>query len=202
MASFLLLYILMKRIAIADDDRASRLVLKGLVQECGYSVVAEAANGVEAVEVCLKNSPDLIIMDVGMPVKDGIAAAADINRLCPMPVVILTAKDDEDTVRRAIEAGVMGYLVKPVRIEELTPAIELAISRFVEWNSVRKENLDLKTELASRKTIEKAKGLLMSKEGMTENEAFTRLRKISMDRRKTMVEIAEVIILAFEKNAR
>jgi len=189
----------MRRIAIADDDKASRLVLKGLIQECGYSVIAEASNGGEAVEVCIKNAPDLIVMDVGMPVKDGIAAAADINRLCPTPVVILTAKDDEDTVRRAIEAGVMGYLVKPVRLEELAPAIELAISRFFEWQAVRKENLDLKTELASRKTIEKAKGLLMSKEGMTENEAFTRLRKVSMDRRKTMVEIAEVIILAFEK---
>ncbi|MBI5970020.1 MAG: response regulator [Deltaproteobacteria bacterium] len=189
----------MKRIAIADDDKASMLVLKGLIQECGYSVVAEASNGAAAIEACVKDKPDLIIMDVGMPVKDGIAAAADINRISPTPVVILTAKDDEDTVRRAIEAGVMGYLVKPVRLEELAPAIELAISRFFEWQAVRKENLDLKTELASRKTIEKAKGLLMAKEGMTENEAFTRLRKVSMDRRKTMVEIAEVIILAFEK---
>ncbi|MFQ5736649.1 MAG: ANTAR domain-containing response regulator [Thermodesulfobacteriota bacterium] len=190
----------MKNVAIVDDDSSARFVLKGFVEEAGFSVVAEGSNGAEAVEICRTKAPDLVIMDVKMPVKDGIEAAGEISRACPVPVILLTARDDEETVRRAAGAGVMAYLVKPVRREELAPAMELAMSRFREFNLLRQENAELKGALAARKTIERAKGLLMAREKISEGEAFSRLRKISMDKRKTMAEIAEVIILAFEKD--
>ena len=189
----------MKNIAIIDDDESGRIVLRGLVEKSGFRVIAEGANGVEAIDICAQKSPDLIIMDVKMPVKDGIEAANIINRLYETPVILLTVRDDEETVRRAVSAGVMGYLVKPVRLEALLPVIELAISRSKEFRVLRKENRDLKETLASRKVIEKAKGLLMEKEKLSEDQAFSRIRRISMDKRKTMKEIAEVIILSLEK---
>lgn len=189
----------MKNIAIAEDSVSERLVLRGLVEANGYNVVAEGRDGREAVDICRTKSPDLIIMDVGMPVMDGIEAAIEINRTCPTPIVLLTARGDEETIKRAAEAGVMGYLLKPVRQEELSPVIELSISRYEEFKMLRKEVADLKGALQSRKLIEKAKGLLMERERINESEAFARIRKISMDKRKSMSEIAEVIIMAFEE---
>lgn len=189
----------MRRIAVVDDNPSERLVLKGLLEDAGLDLVAEGVDGSEAVKICRLKSPDLLIMDVKMPVKDGIEAALEISRDCPTPIVLLTGCDDEETVRRAADAGVMAFLVKPVRAEELGPAIELAISRFQEFTALRKENEDLKKTLQARKVIEKAKGLLMEREGMSETEAFARIRKISMDKRKAMAEVAEVIIMAFDK---
>lgn len=191
----------MRTVALIDDSLNERLVVKGLLEESGFKVVAEGANGEDGVRLCKVHSPDVILMDVKMPVMDGIEAAGEISRCCPRPVILLTANGDEDTVRRAADAGVMAYLVKPVRLEELAPAIELAVSRFNEFDALRKENRDLKSAFEARKIIEKAKGLLMEREKMTEKEAFTRIRKISMDKRKSMAEIAEVIILAFESKA-
>lgn len=192
----------MRTIAIIDDDISERLVLKGLAEESGFNIIAEGANGAEAVEICRLKTPDIVIMDVKMPVKDGIEAAAEINRTSQIPVVLLTGSDDEETVRRAAEAGVMAYLMKPVRQEELLPAVELAISRSLEFKMLRKENADLKNALEARKIIEKAKGLLMERERITESDAFARIRRISMDKRLPMTEIAEVIINAFEKNGK
>lgn len=189
----------MKNLAIIDDSASERLVLKGLVEAGGFRVIAEGGNGIDAVNICREKSPDLVIMDVKMPLRDGIEAAGEINRQYQIPVVLLTARDDEETVKRAASAGVMAYLVKPVRQEELLPAVELAISRSIEFKTLRKENEDLKKALQARKLIEKAKGLLMEKEKISEDEAFSRIRRISMDKRKTMTEIAEVIILALEK---
>lgn len=189
----------MRRIAIVDDNASERLVLKGFIEDAGLVVAAEGENGQDAVDICRLNKPDLLIMDVRMPVMDGIEAAARIGRSCPTPVVLLTGTDDDDTVRRAADVGVWAYLLKPVRSEELVPAIELAISRFQEFKTLCKDNEDLKKALEARKIIEKAKGLLMERERLTENEAFSRIRKISMDKRKTMTEVAEVIIMAFEK---
>lgn len=200
MALKLLSTIAMKNIAIVDDDASSRFVIRGFVEEAGLKVVAEGENGAEAVEICRTKRPDVVLMDINMPVKDGIEAAAEIGRECPTPVILLTARDDEATVKRAAGAGVMAYLVKPVREEELLPAIELAVSRFKEFRLLREENTELKSALAARKTIEKAKGLLMARESLSEGEAFSRIRKIAMDKRKSMAEIAEVIILAFEKD--
>ncbi|MBI5491934.1 MAG: response regulator [Deltaproteobacteria bacterium] len=199
MALNLLLFPFMRNIAIIDDNASERLVLKGLVQDSGYNIIAEGSNGAEAVEICRLRSPDLVIMDVKMPVKEGIEAASEISQTCPTPVILLTARDDEDTIKRAAEAGVMGYLIKPVRQEELAPAIELAATRFQEFRALRDENIELKGALQARKSIEKAKGLLMEREKITEAEAFARIRKISMDKRKSMTDIAEVIIMAFEK---
>ncbi|OGP23505.1 MAG: hypothetical protein A2X93_02580 [Deltaproteobacteria bacterium GWC2_56_8] len=189
----------MRKIAIVDDDASERIVLKGLLMENGFSVVAEGKSGLEAIDICRSSTPDLIIMDVRMPGKDGISAAFEISKICPTPVVLLTASDDEETIRRAAEAGVMGFLLKPIREEGLVPAIELAISRFEEFVMLRKENAELKDALKARKTIEKAKGLLMERDKLSEAEAFARIRKIAMDKRKSMTDIAEVIILAFEK---
>ena len=192
----------MRRIAIIDDNPSERLILKGFIEEAGFSLVAEGTDGSQALDICRRNDPDLLIMDVKMPVKDGIEAAAEINSACPKPIVLLTASDDEETIRRAAEAGVMAYLMKPLRAEELCPAIELAISRFNEFEALRKENSDLKKTLEARKSIEKAKGLLMEKENLSEGEAFSRIRKISMDKRKSMSEIAEVLIMALEKGSK
>ncbi|HLC17442.1 MAG TPA: response regulator [Thermodesulfobacteriota bacterium] len=186
----------MTRIAIIDDDASERAVLKGLVEESGFEVAGEGENGEEALAICSATSPDLVIMDVKMPVMDGIEAAREINRSHPTPVVLLTATDDPETIRRAVEAGVMAYLTKPVRLEDLLPAVELAVSRFREFEVLRKENLDLKKTLEARKIIEKAKGILMETQKVSEKEAFTRIRKESMDRRKSMKEIAEEIIIS------
>lgn len=197
---YLRLYADMSRtVAIIDDNASERLVVKGLAEESGLKVIAEGANGEEAVAVCKGKKPDLVIMDVKMPVMDGVEAAARIARECPTPVILLTASDDEETVRRAVGAGVFAFLVKPVRFESLLPAAELAVARFEEFSLLRKENAELKGAMEARKTIEKAKGLLMEKEGITEAEAFARIRRISMDKRKTMKEVAEVILLALEK---
>ncbi|MBI2400804.1 MAG: response regulator [Deltaproteobacteria bacterium] len=189
----------MRKIAIVDDNPTERLVLKGFIEDAGFTLVAEGSDGTQALEICRLNSPDLLIMDVKMPGKDGIEAAEEIGRCCPTPIVLLTGCDDDETIRRAAEAGVMGYLMKPVRGEEIAPSVELAISRFSEFTALRKENEDLKNTLQARKLIEKAKGLLMEREGLSETESFTRIRKISMDKRKSMAEVAEVIIMAFDK---
>lgn len=188
----------MRKIAIIEDDSEQRLVLKGLVEELGCEVVAEGSTGVEALEICKAHRPDVVFLDVKMPGKDGIEAAGEINRLCPTPVVILTARDDREMVKRAAEAGAMVYLVKPVREEELFPAMELAITRFNESLKLRQENADLRDTLEARKFVEKAKGLLMDKEKLTEGEAFSRMRKLSMDTRVPLKEVARGLITALE----
>lgn len=185
-------------IIIIDDDADHREVLRGLIEDAGYNVLAEGGDGTEAMDLCKTHMPDVIIMDVRMPEKDGIEAAEELSGTCPVPVILLTASDDPETIRRASEAGVMAYLLKPVRAEELAPAIELAVKRFTEFEVLKKENRDLRSSIEARKVIERAKGLLMEKEGLTESEAFSRIRRISMDKRKSMQDVAEVIISALE----
>ncbi|MBZ0221043.1 MAG: response regulator [Candidatus Methylomirabilis sp.] len=192
----------MKRIAVVDDNASERLVLKGFIEAAGFAFDGEGANGVEAVEICRERRPDLLMMDLRMPVKDGIKAAEEISRFYPTPIVLLTADEDSDTARRAAEAGVMGYLMKPVRAEEIAPIVEVAITNFNELKALKEENDNLKKALEARKIIAKATGLLMEKEGLSEREAFARLRKISMDKRKSMAEIAEVLIMALEKGGK
>lgn len=187
-----------KKIIIIDDNSDQRLVLKGLLIDIGCEVIGEGKSGLEAVELMHRLSPDVVLMDVKLPGMDGIEAAMAINKLKPIPVILLTAKKDEETIKRAVEAGVMAYLVKPVREEDLLPAIELATTRFAEFQTVRKENIDLKETIEARKVIERAKGLLMEKEGLSERDAFSRIQKLSMDRRRSMKEIAEILIAALE----
>ncbi|MBI5875943.1 MAG: response regulator [Deltaproteobacteria bacterium] len=187
-----------RKIIIIDDNADQRFVLKGLLTNIGCDVIGEGKSGLDAMELMQKFFPDVILMDIKMPGMDGIEAVTAINQFKPTPVILLTAKKDDETIKRAVDAGVMAYLVKPVREEELMPAIELAISRFNEFQAVLKENLDLKQTIEARKLVEKAKGLLMKKEGLTEKEAFSRIQKISMDRRRPMKEIAEILITALE----
>ena len=190
--------VMKRKVIIIDDNPDQRAVLKGLLTDIGCEVIGEGNSGLDAVELMQHLSPDAILMDIKMPGMDGIEAVTAINQLKPTPVIILTGKKDEETVKRAVEAGVIAYLIKPLREEELLPTIELAISRFNEFHAVLKENLDLKQTIEARKVIERAKGLLMAKEGLTEKDAFSRIQKISMDRRRPMKEIAEILITALE----
>lgn len=187
-----------RKIIIIEDNADHRFVLKGLLKDIGCEVIGEGKSGLGAVDLIQKLSPDAILMDVKLPGMDGIEAATAINKLKPTPVILLTAKKDEETIKRAAEAGVMAYLVKPVREEELLPTIELAISRFKEFQAVSKENIDLKETIEARKIVERAKGLLMEKEGLSERDAFSRIQRMSMDKRRPMKNIAEILIAALE----
>jgi len=191
-----------RKIVIIDDNADQRFVLKGLLADMGCEILGEGKSGLEAVELMHRLSPEVILMDVKLPGMDGIEAAMAINKLKPTPVILLTAKKDEETIKRAVEAGVMAYLVKPIREEDLLPTIELAISRFKEFQAALKENIDLKETIEARKVIERAKGLLMEKEGLSERDAFSRIQKLSMDRRRSMKEIAEILITALERKGR
>jgi response regulator NasT len=133
-------------------------------------------------------------MDIGLPHKDGIEATIEIAAQCMVPVVLLTGRDDEETVKRAATSGAMAYMVKPVVESALIAAIELAISRYAELTGLKKENIELKDAMEARKIVERAKGILMQREGISESEAYARLRKISMDRRTTMKDVAEILI--------
>jgi AmiR/NasT family two-component response regulator len=187
-----------RRVLVIDDHLPSRAFLVKALNEKGFGVVGEGASGKGALLLRQTTAPDAVLMSVGLPDIDGIRAAQNIMEENPLPIVLLTSHYDEDTVERAKEAGVMAYLLKPLREEELLPATELAISRFEEFSSLRKENEDLKKTLEARKAIERAKGVLMKQQGLSEPEAFSLIQKKSMDLRKPMAEIAQAIILTEE----
>lgn len=186
------------RIIIADDESLIRLDLREMLTHLGYDVIAEAGDGRTAVELARKLRPDLMIMDIKMPEVDGIAAAEELTRERIAPIVLLTAYTDQALVERARDSGVVGYVVKPFREAELMPVIELSRARFNEFRTLEREVGNLKDALETRKVIERAKGVLMETHGMRESEAFHRIRKSSMDARKSMKEVAEAILLAHE----
>ena len=186
------------RILIADDESLIRLDLREMLTDLGYDVIAEAGDGQAALDLSRKLQPDLVIMDIKMPGVDGITAAEELTREKIAPVVLLTAYSDQSLVDRAREAGVVGYVVKPFRPAELMPVIEIARARFDEFRSLEREIGDLKEALETRKVVERAKGVLMETHGIRESEAFHRIRKTSMDTRKTMKEVAEAVLLAHE----
>ena len=186
------------RILIAEDETIIRLDLRSLLESHGFEVCAEARDGQEAVELARSAAPDLAIFDVKMPKLDGIDAARLILEERPIPIVMLTAYGEKELVARAIEAGVFGYLVKPFRESDLMPAIQTARARFHELSALREEVETLQEALAARKAIERAKGLLMKKEGLTEDEAFARLRKASQISGRPMKVVAEALIATFE----
>ena len=186
------------RILIADDESLIRLDVREMLTELGYDVVGEAADGRAALDLARKLQPDLVVMDIKMPGLDGIAAAEHLTREKICPVVLLTAYSDQDLVERAREAGVVGYVVKPFRPTELMPVIELSLARFEEFRSLEREVGDLKDAIETRKVVERAKGVLMETHGLRESEAFHRIRKTSMDTRKSMREVAEAVLLAHE----
>jgi AmiR/NasT family two-component response regulator len=182
------------RVVIAEDEALIRLDLKEMLQEEGYEVVAEAADGETAVERVMELRPGLVILDVKMPVLDGISAAERIAAARVAPVVILTAFSQRELVERARDAGAMAYLVKPFTKADLVPAIEMAVSRYNEIRALDGEVESLRDRLEVRKLLDRAKGLLQSGHGMTEPQAFRWIQKTSMDRRLTMRKVAEAVI--------
>lgn len=186
------------RVLIADDESIIRLDLSEMLAGLGYAVVGEAGDGATAVRLVRELKPDVVIMDVKMPEMDGIDAARAISDERIAPVLLLTAFSQQDLARRASEAGVAGYLVKPFGEADLVPAIEVAIARFRDLRSVEKEATDLRDALETRKAVERAKGLLMTASGLTEDEAFRRIQKLSMNSRKSMREVAEAILLTHD----
>jgi response regulator NasT len=184
------------RILVAEDETIIRLDLRDLLERAGFEVCAEARDGEEAVRLARSKQPDLAIMDVKMPKLDGIDAARKILDERPIPIVMLTAYGQQELVARAIEAGVFGYLVKPFREQDLLPAIQTARARYEELAALREETESLGEALAARKAIERAKGLLMQKEGLSEQDAFARLRKASQASGRPLKVIAEAVVAA------
>ena len=183
---------------IADDDAITRLDLREMLDSLGYLVVGEVGDGRSAVHQARELRPDLVIMDIKMPVMDGIDAARILTEERIAPVLLLTAYGDEDLVQRAKEAGVVGYIVKPFRESDLAPAIEVVLARFQEFRALEQEVADLKEALETRKLVDRAKGILMDTQGLTEAAAFRRIQKMSMDTRRPMKEIAQAIIITHE----
>ncbi|MGA0121961.1 MAG: ANTAR domain-containing response regulator [Gaiellales bacterium] len=182
------------RVLIAEDETIIRLDVRALLERAGHEVVAEARDGQEAVALAAEHAPDLIVMDVRMPHLDGIEAAREISRARPVPIVMLTAYAEADLVARASEAGAFGYLVKPFREVDLLPAIDTARARFEELAALRAETADLAEALASRKAVERAKGILMRQDGIDEAEAFRRIRAASQKTGKPMRVVAEALV--------
>ncbi|MDE2181075.1 MAG: ANTAR domain-containing protein, partial [candidate division NC10 bacterium] len=174
----------------------SRATLGDALKRLGFEVAGEGASGAEAVRLAQKLKPDVLFLAVGLPDMDGLTAATHILETLPIPILILSSHLDQELIQRAKEAGVMAYLLKPLREEELLPAIELAISRFEEFDALRKENADLRRTLEDRKLIERAKGILMERERISEQQAFARIQKTSMNTRRSMAEIAQAILLS------
>src|SRR5881397_4238185 len=185
------------RILVAEDETIIRLDLRDLLERAGFEVCAEAKDGEEAIELARKEEPDLAIMDVKMPRVDGIEAARRILDERPIPIVMLTAYGQEELVSRAVEAGVVGYLVKPFREQDLLPAIHTARARHDELAALREEADSLSEALAARKVIERAEGLLMAKEQLSEEEAFARLRKASQVSGRPLKVVAEAVLATF-----
>jgi response regulator NasT len=183
-----------RRVVVAEDETLIRFDIIEILRGEGFDVVAEADNGERAVELAEELKPDLVLMDVKMPVMDGITAAEKIVKARIAPVVLLTAFSQKELVERARDAGAMAYVVKPFTPNDLIPAIEIALSRHEEVKALEAEVTDLKEQFATRKLVERAKSLLITKMGLTEPEAFRWIQKTSMDRRLSMREVAETII--------
>jgi response regulator NasT len=180
------------RILVAEDEALIRMDLVEMLIEAGYEVVAEASDGAQAIELAQLHKPDLAILDVKMPILDGISAAEKIIAIAP--VLMLTAFSQRELVERARDAGVMAYVVKPFSIGDLVPAIEIAISRHLQMRSLADEVADLHERLETRKTIDRAKGILMQALNLSEPEAFSWIQRAAMDRRLTMKQVAEAVI--------
>jgi AmiR/NasT family two-component response regulator len=187
------------KILVAEDETLIRLDLKEILERAGFDVCAEARDGEEADALARDAEPDLAILDVNMPRLDGIEAARRILDERPIPIVMLTAYGHDELVSRAVEAGVFGYLVKPFRESDLLPAIKAARARHAELAALREEAESLAEALATRKVVERAKGLLMEREGLSEEDAFARLRRASQVSGRPMKVVAEALIATFAK---
>lgn len=186
------------RVIIADDESLIRMDLREMLTNLGYLVVGEVGDGRSAVNLARELRPDIVLMDIKMPDMDGIEAAKVLTEERIAPVLLLSAYSQQELVQRAQQAGVTGYLVKPFRESDLAPAIEVALSRFSEFRAVEREVGDLKEALETRKAVDRAKGILMDTQGLSETEAFRKIQKMSMDNRKSMRTVADAIILAHQ----
>jgi AmiR/NasT family two-component response regulator len=184
------------RVLIAEDEKVIAMGLRAQLKALGHKVVAEAANGRQAVALARELKPDLVVLDIKMPEMDGIEAAEAITAERPIPVILLTAYKEEQLAQRAAQAGIYAYLVKPISKDDLMPAILLARARFEEFQQLNEEISDLKEALEARKLIERAKGILMERRQLTEAEAFRRLQMMSQNQRMKLVDVARSIIIA------
>ena len=187
------------RVVVAEDEAIIRLDLAEMLGEVGYEVVGQASNGEQAVELTREHHPDLVIMDVKMPVLDGISAAEEIGKERIAPVIMLTAFSQKELVERARDAGVMAYIVKPFTRDDLGPAIDIARSRWTELAALEREAADLGERLETRKAVDRAKGVLMQQLKISEAEAFRWIQKTAMDRRLGMKEVAEAVLAGLPK---
>ncbi len=183
-----------KRAVVVEDEALIRMDIVETLQEGGFDVVGEAGNGEDGVNLAREHRPDVVVMDIKMPIMDGIAAAELIAKERLAPVVLLTAFSQTELVERARDAGAMAYVVKPFTPADLLPAVEIARSRFIEFRALEAEIADITERMETRKKVERAKGLLMEKMQLNEPEAFRWIQKTSMDRRLTMREVAEAVI--------
>ncbi|HWO50153.1 MAG TPA: response regulator [Ornithinibacter sp.] len=188
-----------KRVLVAEDEAIIRLDLAEMLGEAGYDVVGQAGDGEQAVAMAIELKPDIVIMDVKMPVMDGITAAEQIGKERICPVVMLTAFSQTELVERARDAGVMAYVVKPFTASDVTPAIDIALSRWSELKALEAEVADLGDRLETRKAVDRAKGVLMTKLKISEADAFRWIQKTAMDRRMGMREVAEAVVAGMEK---
>lgn len=184
------------RIVLVDDHAPSKASVAEAMASIEGVIVGTGASREEALALVERHRPDVVILAVGLPDGDGVDAAREVMARAPCPIILLTSRTEATVIERARAAGAMAFLVKPLRPEELRPAIELAVARFHEFEAIRKENEDLKKAIASRKLVERAKGLLVEQEGLSESQAFRRIQKASMDSRRSMADVAEAILLA------
>lgn len=184
----------MKTALVVDDEALLRRQVAETLRQYGFDDILEAENGRQAVDLAATRKPLLVVMDVSMPVMDGVTAAEEIGNIAPVPIVLLTGNQDRETLDRARKAGVMSYLVKPFNNAQAVPAIELAIHHFIEASTLREEVTRLQETLETRKLVEKAKGSLI-KNGLSEQQAYRKMQKIAMDKRRTMKQVAEAILL-------
>lgn len=183
-----------RTVIVAEDEALIRLDIVEILRDQGFKVIAETDNGRKAVELAEEHRPNLVLMDVNMPIMDGIEAASLINEQNLAPVVLLTAFSQKELVDRATEAGAMAYVVKPFTPQDLVPAIEVALSRYEQIRALQTEVASIKEQFETRKLVDRAKSLLMTKMGLSEPEAFRWIQKTSMDRRLSMREVAETIV--------
>lgn len=188
------------RVLIVDDESLIRMDLRDIIESCGHEVVAEGTNGVEALALCKKYKPDIILMDVKMPELDGIEAARQIGFHHEAPVVLLTSYSQQDLIDKARDSGVYGYLIKPVREEQLVPTLEMALGRYKSDAQLREKMAELEQSLEDRKIIQKGTGILMELYSISEAEAYNRIRTLSMNKQISIIEICNLIIKQSNKS--
>lgn len=188
------------RVLIVDDESLIRMDLRDIIESCGHEVVAEGTNGVEALALCKKHKPDIILMDVKMPELDGIEAARQIGFHHEAPVVLLTSYSQQDLIDKARDSGVYGYLIKPVREEQLVPTLEMALGRYKSDAQLREKMAELEQSLEDRKIIQKGTGILMELYSISEMEAYNRIRTLSMNKQISIIETCNLIIKQSNKS--